>query len=243
MSASAPRVLVVDDEPQIVRGLKIVLRSAGYVVEAAETKEQALASLAARPPDALVLDLVLPDGRGVDVCREVRQWSRLPILMLSAVGDEREKVRALDAGADDYVTKPFGTDELLARLRAIMRRSADIGGEPELKIGEVVIDLADRSVTRAGERVHLTPIEFDLLRVLAAHQGPACHTPPVTARGVGPRVRRRDPLSPSPRRPHPGKARGRPVAPAVSDHGARGRVPTAGSDRGIAAKRALLESP
>jgi two-component system, OmpR family, KDP operon response regulator KdpE len=171
VSTSAPRVLVVDDEPQIVRALKIVLRSAGYVVEAAETKTEALALLAARPPDALVLDLVLPDGRGVDVCREVRQWSRLPILMLSAVGDEREKVRALDAGADDYVTKPFGTDELLARLRAVLRRSADLGGEPELQIGEVVIDLADRSVTRAGERVHLTPIEFDLLRVLATHQG------------------------------------------------------------------------
>ncbi len=171
MSTSAPRVLVVDDEPQIVRALKIVLRSAGYAVEAAETMAEALASLAARPPDALVLDLVLPDGRGVDVCREVRQWSRLPILMLSAVGDEREKVRALDAGADDYVTKPFGTDELLARLRAVLRRSADLGGEPQLQVGEVVIDLADRSVTRAGERVHLTPIEFDLLRVLATHQG------------------------------------------------------------------------
>ncbi len=171
MNASGPRVLVVDDEPQIVRGLKIVLRNAGYVVEAAETKAQAMASLAARPPDALVLDLVLPDGRGVDICREVRQWSRLPILMLSAVGDEREKVRALDAGADDYVTKPFGTDELLARLRAVMRRSAETGGDPELRVGEVVIDLPDRTVTKAGERVHLTPIEFDLLRVLATHQG------------------------------------------------------------------------
>ena len=172
MTTSGPRVLVVDDEPQIVRGLKIVLRSAGYAVEAAfETKEQALALLATRPPDALVLDLVLPDGRGSDICREVRQWSKLPILMLSAVGDEREKVRALDAGADDYVTKPFGTDELLARLRAIMRRSGEGAGEPELKIGDVVIDLADRRVDRAGERVHLTPIEFDLLRVLASHQG------------------------------------------------------------------------
>jgi two-component system KDP operon response regulator KdpE len=164
-------VLVVDDEPQIVRALKIVLRSAGYAVEAAETKAQALAAVAARPPDALVLDLVLPDGRGVEVCQEVRQWSRLPILMLSAVGDEREKVRALDAGADDYVTKPFGTDELLARLRALLRRATEPAGEPELRVGEVVIDLSDRTVTRAGERVHLTPIEFDLLRVLATHQG------------------------------------------------------------------------
>jgi two-component system, OmpR family, KDP operon response regulator KdpE len=168
---SAPRVLVVDDEPQIVRGLKIILRSAGYAVEAAESKADALAMLASRPPDALVLDLVLPDGQGVDVCEQVRRWSRLPILVLSAIGDEREKVRALDAGADDYVTKPFGTDELLARLRAVMRRSSEAGGSPRLEIGELAIDLADRRVTRNGTDVHLTPIEFDLVRILAQHQG------------------------------------------------------------------------
>ncbi len=122
---SAPRVLVVDDERHIVRALKIVLRSAGYAVEAAETKADALVSLAAHPPDALVLDLVLPDGQGVEICTDVRRWSGLPILVLSAVGDEREKVRALDAGADDYVTKPFGADELLARceLRCAGRRA------------------------------------------------------------------------------------------------------------------------
>jgi two-component system KDP operon response regulator KdpE len=169
--SSAPRVLVVDDEPQIVRGLKIILRSAGYTVEAAESKSEALAMLASRPPDALVLDLVLPDGQGVEVCEEVRRWSRLPIVVLSAVGDEREKVRALDAGADDYVTKPFGTDELLARLRAVLRRSAEAGGSPRLELGELVIDLADRRVSRAGTEVHLTPIEFELLRVLAQHHG------------------------------------------------------------------------
>ncbi|HEY8624581.1 MAG TPA: response regulator [Solirubrobacteraceae bacterium] len=168
---NAQRVLVVDDEPQIVRGLKIVLRSAGYAVEAAETKAQALTALATRPPDALVLDLVLPDGEGVEVCREVRRWSRLPILVLSAVGDEREKVRALDAGADDYVTKPFGTDELLARLRAVMRRSADQGTSPELTIGALRIDVADRRVARDGHDIHLTPIEFDLVRVLAQYHG------------------------------------------------------------------------
>ncbi len=171
MSTAAPRVLVVDDEPQIVRGLKIILRSAGYAVEEAGTVAEALASLAARPPDALVLDLVLPDGDGVEVCREVRRWSRLPILVLSAVGDEREKVKALDAGADDYVTKPFGSDELVARLRAVMRRSVQAGGSPLVEIGDLVIDLADRRITRAGTEVHLTPIEFDLLRVLAQHRG------------------------------------------------------------------------
>jgi two-component system, OmpR family, KDP operon response regulator KdpE len=172
MSASTrPRVLVVDDEPQIVRGLKIILRNAGYTVEAAGTKAEALAALASRPPDALVLDLVLPDGEGVEVCEQVRRWSGLPILVLSAVGDEREKVRALDAGADDYVTKPFGTDELLARLRAVLRRSGDVGGSPQLKIGELVIDVLDRQVARGGVEVHLTPIEFDLLSVLAQHHG------------------------------------------------------------------------
>jgi len=170
-STSPPRVLVVDDEPQIVRGLKILLRNAGYAVESAETKSAAMVELVSRPPDALVLDLVLPDGRGVEICEEVRRWSRLPILVLSAVGDEREKVRALDAGADDYVTKPFGTDELLARLRALLRRSADVDGSPRIEIGELVIDLADRSVARNGTPIHLTPIEFDLLRALAQHQG------------------------------------------------------------------------
>ena len=169
--ATAPRVLVVDDEPQIVRGLKIILRDAGYAVEAAETKAQALALLGSRPPDALVLDLVLPDGEGVEICREVRRFSGLPILVLSAIGDEREKVRALDAGADDYVTKPFGTDELLARLRAVMRRSADPGSGSQLTVGDLVIDVLDRRVVRAGEEVHLTPIEFDLIRVLAQHRG------------------------------------------------------------------------
>ncbi|MGI8506022.1 MAG: response regulator [Solirubrobacteraceae bacterium] len=172
MSAGpGPRILVVDDEPQIVRGLKIILRNAGYAVESAENKAQALALLASRPPDALVLDLVLPDGQGVEVCQECRRWSGLPILVLSAVGDEREKVRALDAGADDYITKPFGTDELLARLRAVLRRSADPGAGSELTIGELVIDVLDRRVTRAGEQVHLTPIEFDIVRVLAQYRG------------------------------------------------------------------------
>ena len=171
MSSSAPCVLVVDDEPQIVRGLKIILRAAGYSVETAATKSEALSALAARPPAAIVLDLVLPDGQGVEVCQEVRRWSRLPILVLSAVGDEREKVRALDAGADDYMTKPFGTDELLARLRAVMRRSVEVAGTPVIQVGDLVIDLADRRVSRGEHHVHLTPIEFDVLRVLAQHRG------------------------------------------------------------------------
>jgi len=171
MSDTGPDILVVDDEPQIVRGLKVILRQAGYAVRAAETKREALDAVAVRPPDAMVLDLVLPDGSGVEVCEEVRRWSRLPILVLSAVVDEREKVRALDAGADDYVTKPFGTDELLARLRAVLRRAGEAEDEPAVRLGELVIDLAAHAVTSGGEPVHLTPIEFDLLRVLAVNRG------------------------------------------------------------------------
>jgi two-component system KDP operon response regulator KdpE len=166
-----PSVLVVEDERHIVRALEIVLRRAGYSVEAAGTKADALAALGAHPPDALVLDLVLPDGQGLEICKDVRRWSRLPIIVLSAVGDEREKVRALDAGADDYVTKPFGTDELLARLRALLRRSTDVDGSPSVELGELTIDLADRTLVRAGKEVHLTPTEFDLLRVLAQNHG------------------------------------------------------------------------
>lgn len=166
-----PQILVVDDEPQIVRGLRVVLRREGYEVEAAESKSEALDAVAVRPPDAMVLDLVLPDGSGVEVCREVRSWSRLPILVLSALGDEREKVRALDAGADDYVTKPFGTDELLARLRAILRRAGDGNGQTSVTVGDLVVDLAGHRVSLAGENVHLTPLEFDILRVLAQNAG------------------------------------------------------------------------
>jgi two-component system KDP operon response regulator KdpE len=169
--SDAPRVLVVDDEPQIVRGLRVVLRNAGFEVDAAGTKEEALDALSHRPPDAVLLDLVLPDGSGVDVCRQVREWSHVPIVVVSAVGDEREKVRALDAGADDYVTKPFGSQELAARLRAVLRRVSDTGSEPAIEIGDLVIDLADRRVRRGDEHVHLTPIEFDLLRVLAQNRG------------------------------------------------------------------------
>ncbi|HEY1359495.1 MAG TPA: response regulator transcription factor [Thermoleophilaceae bacterium] len=171
MSSDAARVLVVDDELQILRGLKVILRSAGYTVETAATKAEALDAVAVRPPDVLVLDLILPDGSGVEVCEEIRTWSKLPILVLSAVGDEREKVRALDAGADDYITKPFGGDELTARLRALLRRSTDSATSPTVELGELEIDLAAHSVRAGGEGVHLTPIEWDLLRVLAQNRG------------------------------------------------------------------------
>jgi two-component system, OmpR family, KDP operon response regulator KdpE len=164
------RVLVVDDEQQILRALRTSLRGAGYEVETAETAEGALAAAAMRPPEAVILDLVLPDGTGLDFCREFRTWSSAPVIVLSAVGEEREKVTALDAGADDYVTKPVGIDELLARLRAVLRRTVP-SGEPVLTIGELVVDLEKRSVTMGGNIVRLTPHEFDLLRVFALNEG------------------------------------------------------------------------
>jgi two-component system KDP operon response regulator KdpE len=167
---SGPRVLVVDDEPQILRALQTTLRGAGYDVVTAATAEEALTAAALRPPEAVILDLVLPDGSGVDVCRELRAWTSVPILILSAVGEEREKVAALDAGADDYVTKPFGVDELLARLRAAMRRAGP-AGDPVIQIGDLAVDLEKRAVTMAGKPVQLTPHEFSMLRLLARNEG------------------------------------------------------------------------
>ena len=164
------RILVVDDEQQILRALRTGLRGAGYEVETAETVEKALAAAAMRPPEAVILDLVLPDGTGIDVCRELRKWSPAPVILLSAVGEEREKVAALDAGADDYVTKPVGLDELLARLRAVLRRTAP-DAEPVIEIGDLVVDLARRTVTVGARPVHLTPHQFELLRVLAVGKG------------------------------------------------------------------------
>jgi len=164
------RVLVVDDEPQFLRALQTNLRGAGYDVAAATTAEQALSAAALRPPDAVILDLILPDGRGTDVCRELRRWTDVPIILVSAVGDEVEKISALDAGADDYVTKPFAIGELLARLRAALRRAGP-ATEPTLEIGMLSIDLEKHAVTMAGEPVHLTPHEFELLRVLAQNEG------------------------------------------------------------------------
>jgi two-component system KDP operon response regulator KdpE len=163
-------VLVVDDEPQILRALQTTLRGAGYEVATAATAAAALAEAAARQPDAIILDLVLPDGSGTEVCRELRTWTTVPVIVLSAVGDESEKVAALDAGADDYVTKPFGIEELLARLRAALRR-ADPVTEPVVEIGDLRIDLEKRAVSAHGERVQLTPHEFDLLALLARNPG------------------------------------------------------------------------
>jgi two-component system KDP operon response regulator KdpE len=167
---SGTRILVVDDEPQILRALTTNLRGAGYEVVTAATAVEALSVAASLRPDAIILDLLLPDGNGTVVSRELRTWSSVPVIVLSAVGEEAEKVAALDAGADDYVTKPFGMDELLARLRAAMRRGSP-SGEPVLEVGEIRVDLEKRAVTVGGRAVQLTPHEFDMLRLLAQNEG------------------------------------------------------------------------
>jgi two-component system KDP operon response regulator KdpE len=164
-------VLVVDDESQIVRALKVVLREAGFEAVPAETASQALDLAAVRPPDAAIVDLVLPDGDGVEVTRRLREWSEMPILVLSAVGEEEQKVRALEAGADDYITKPFGTRELVARLEAALRRAAPADEQPIVSVEGLEVDLSGRVVLRDGAPVHLTPIEFELLRVLLRNRG------------------------------------------------------------------------
>jgi len=183
---TATHVLVVDDEPQILRALRTNLRGVGYEVTTAATGEEALSAAAVRPPEAVILDLVLPDMHGTEVCRELRKWNAAPILVLSAVGDEQEKVAALDAGADDYVTKPFGMDELLARLRAALRRASP-ASEPMIEIGELVIDLVKHAVNVAGRPVPLTPNEFELLRYLAQNEGKLLTHPMILREVWGPR--------------------------------------------------------
>jgi two-component system KDP operon response regulator KdpE len=164
------RVLVVDDEPQFLRALVTNLRGAGYEVDTAVTAAEALAAAGLHPPDAIILDLVLPDGSGIEVCRELRTWTDAPIVLVSAVGEEEEKIAALDAGADDYVTKPFAIGELLARLRAALRRAGG-PGEPVLTVGPITVDLEKHTVTVEGKAVHLTPHEFRLLRLLVQNEG------------------------------------------------------------------------
>jgi two-component system, OmpR family, KDP operon response regulator KdpE len=171
MTGSRPQVLVCDDETQILRALRVILRDAGFEALPASTGEEALDLAAINRPEAAIVDLLLPDIDGVEVCRRLREWSELPIIVLSAVGEEEAKVRALAAGADDYVTKPFGPRELVARLGAVLRRSASEPEETVIRGDGLEIDLSARLVRREGTDVHLTPKEFDLLRVLARNRG------------------------------------------------------------------------
>ncbi|HWB88774.1 MAG TPA: response regulator [Acidimicrobiia bacterium] len=168
-----PRVLVVDDEPQIVRALSISLEAMGYRTDAAASGEEALRRAAANPPDAVILDLGLPGIDGVDVVEGIRGWTTVPIIVLSVRDAVQEKIRALDAGADDYVTKPFAMGELLARLRAALRRESDVGEEgPIVETQDFTIDLATKRVSRPGHgEVRLTPTEWGIVEMLVRHQG------------------------------------------------------------------------
>ncbi|HZE03661.1 MAG TPA: response regulator transcription factor [Solirubrobacteraceae bacterium] len=172
MSAGArQRILVCDDEPQILRALRVILRDAGYEAVPASTGEEALDQAAVTRPSAAIIDLVLPDIDGTELCRRLREWSDMPLIVLSAVGEEEAKVRALAAGADDYVTKPFGPRELIARVQANLRRVAPGHEESRITAGDLTIDFATRVVTAGGREVHLTPTEFDLLKLLVRNRG------------------------------------------------------------------------
>ncbi|SPR97536.1 two-component system response regulator KdpE [Cupriavidus taiwanensis] len=169
----SPTVLLVEDEPHIRRFVRAALQDEGCTVHEADTLQRGLIEAGTRQPDLVILDLGLPDGDGVSMIGELRTWTEVPVLVLSARTDETEKIRALDAGADDYLTKPFGVGELVARLRVLLRRHARAGaqGRAQAAFGDVAVDLANRRVTRGGEAVHLTPIEYRLLAVLLAHRG------------------------------------------------------------------------
>ena len=171
MSDARPVIVVVEDEPTIRRFIRLSLETEDCQVHEAEGMKRGLIELGTRHPDLLVLDLGLPDGEGVDLIRDLRSWSDIPVIVLSARSDEADKVLALDAGADDYLTKPFGAAELLARVRAHLRRRAQAGGGAGTvhSFGELRVDLGRRIVERAGEPVHLTPIEFRLLAYLLTH--------------------------------------------------------------------------
>ncbi len=174
MSDVGPLVLVVEDEPQMRKFIRASLTSHGYRMLEAERASEALMLLTSQPPELMLLDLGLPDADGIEFTRRVREWSSVPILVISARGREDDKVQALDAGADDYVTKPFGVKELLARMRVALRHAQDAttaGSVQVIELGDVTLDLARREVTRGGQAIHLTPIEYKLLVLLARHAG------------------------------------------------------------------------
>ena len=165
------RILVCDGDPQSFRGLRLGQRDAGFAAEWADTTEAALDRAALQPPDAAIFDLALPDGDGVALCRQLREWSTMPLIVVSALDDEDHIVRALDAGADDYIIKPFGPRELVARMRAALRRAERGDDQPQLELDGLEVDLARRAVRRDGQELKLTPIEYRLLDTLVRHRG------------------------------------------------------------------------
>ncbi|MCB0046120.1 MAG: response regulator [Caldilineaceae bacterium] len=171
MSEAEVHILVVDDERAIRRFLHTSLSAHGYTVQEVSTGEEALAQVTRARPDIMILDLGLPDIDGVDVVRRLREWTQLPIIILSVREHEQDKIMALDAGADDYLTKPFGVGELMARLRVALRRVSQSGDEPVIVVQDLTVDLGQRTVNMAGQPVQLTPTEYDLLRLLALHRG------------------------------------------------------------------------
>lgn len=173
MAEATPLVLLIEDEPQMRRFLRAALESHDYRLVEATTSREGLAQATARSPDVILLDLGLPDGDGIDLARRIREWSATPIVVISARGREQDKVAALDAGADDYLTKPFGTDELLARLRVALRHAARLAApaEPVFAVDELRVDLAARRVFARGVEVHLTPTEYKLLTALVRDAG------------------------------------------------------------------------
>jgi two-component system, OmpR family, KDP operon response regulator KdpE len=171
MNENGPRILVVDDEPAIRRFLHASLAAHDYVVFEVANGQEALAAVVAHRPDLIVLDLGLPDMDGIEVTRLLREWTQIPIIIVTVQEQEAAKIAALDAGADDYVTKPFGMGELLARMRVALRRAASPAAEPVFTSGELSVDLARRLVTVGDREVQVTPTEYDLLRTLVAHAG------------------------------------------------------------------------
>lgn len=171
MSDSRPRILIVDDERAIRRFLSTVLEAQDYRTFEAESGQEGIMTVAQSRPDMVILDLGLPDMDGVEVIRRLREWSQIPIIVLSVRDQESDKIAALDAGADDYLTKPFGAGELMARLRVALRHVADLGSEPVVQVGELTVDLARREIRRGDKDIQLTPTEYDLLRVLVTYAG------------------------------------------------------------------------
>ncbi len=188
MNTTPPTALLVEDEPQIRRFVRSSLEEVGWQVHEAETMQRGLIEAGTRTPDLIVLDLGLPDGDGITFIMELRKWSTVPVIVLSARASEADKVSALDAGADDYLTKPFGVDELHARVRATLRRQRKPGADSDgvIRFGDVVVDMKNRLVTKAGEKVRLTPIEYKLLSVMVSNAGRVVTNPQLLLAVWGP---------------------------------------------------------